>query len=135
MSISDNNIARVSIEKTTYEKFDCKSLIKPLGGITKYISKGEKVLLKTNLLNASEPDRSIVTNPIFIKKIALEILNNNAIPYIGDSPSGPFTKRRLEKVYLKSGLIKLSNEIGIDLNYNTKSQKILIPKGKRLKKA
>ena len=129
---STNNF--VAIQKSSYKNLDISSLIKPLGGIKNCIKKGEKVLLKTNLLNASEPEKSVVTNPIFRKKVAEEILKINAIPYIGDSPSGPFTKRRLEKVYKKCGLIEISNEIGVDLNYNTKTQKISIPNGKRLKK-
>jgi uncharacterized protein (DUF362 family) len=126
--------SKVVIKKSTYENLDIESLIKPLGGIEKFIKKGERVLLKTNLLNASEPEKSVVTNPIFIKRVAEEIFKNNAIPFIGDSPSGPFTKRRLEKVYAKSGMTKLSDELGIDLNYNTKTQKVTIPNGKRLKK-
>ena len=130
----NSSTAKVAIKKSDYENLEIGSLINSLGGIKSYIKKGERVLLKTNLLNASEPEKSVVTHPNFIKAIAKEILKIDAIPYIGDSPSGPFTKRRLEKVYNKSGMIKLSNEIGIDLNYNTKSQKISIPNGKRLKK-
>ena len=126
--------SKVVIKKSTYENLDIGALIKPLGGIEKFIKKGERVLLKINLLNASEPEKSVVTNPIFIKRVAEEILKINAIPIIGDSPSGPFTKRRLEKVYAKSGMNKLSDELGIDLNFNTKTQKIAIPNGKRLKK-
>ena len=129
-----NQNAKVSIQKSTYEKLKIDTLIKPLGGIKNFINKGERVLLKTNLLNASEPEKSVVTHPNFIKSIAKEIFKIDAIPYIGDSPSGPFTKRRLEKVYGKSGLIELSNEYGIKLNYNTKSKKMDIPDGKRLKK-
>jgi len=132
----NNNVsnAKVTIKKSTYENLEIESLIEPLGGIESFIEKGERVLLKTNLLNASEPEKSVVTHPNFIKKVAEEILKIDAIPFIGDSPSGPFSKRRLDKVYNKSGMIKLSNELGIDLNYNTKTQKISIPNGKRLKK-
>ena len=125
---------KVTIQKSTYETLEIDSLIKPLGGIKNFIEKGDRVLLKTNLLNASEPEKSVVTHPNFIKSVAKEILQIDAIPYIGDSPSGPFTKRRLEKVYSKSGLIDLSNEFGIELNYDTRSKKVDIPNGKRLRK-
>ena len=97
--------SKVSIQKSTYENLKIDTLIKPLGGLKNFISRGDRVLLKTNLLNASEPEKSVVTHPNFIKSIAKEIFKIDAIPYIGDSPSGPFTKRRLEKVYGKSGLI------------------------------
>jgi len=124
----------VSIGKGTYKNLDINALIKPLGGFNNFIEKGDKVLLKTNLLNASNPEKTIVTNPIFIKNVIKELLKIKADPFIGDSPSGPFTKRRLEKVYEKSGILDLSKELGIDLNYNTKTKKVSIPEGKRLKK-
>ena len=53
---------------------------------------------------------------------------------IGDSPSGQFTKRRLEKTYQKSGLITVANELGIELNYDTNVTKVDIPNAKKLKK-
>lgn len=128
-----NSDAIVSINKYTYENLDIESLIKPLGGINNYVKKGERVLLKTNLLSASTPEKAVLTHPEFVKEVAKEILKINAIPFIGDSPSGSFTKRRLEKLYDKSGLMSISKELGIELNYNTKTQKISIPNGKRLK--
>lgn len=131
---STNQNAKVAIQKSNYENLKIDELLLPLGGMKKYVNKGDKVLLKTNLLNASEPEKSVVTNPVFIKNIAQEIFKIKATPIIGDSPSGPFTRRRLEKVYTKAGLIELSNKYGIELNYDTKTKKIDIPNGKRLKK-
>ena len=129
-----NEKAKVAIGKGTYKNLDIKSLIKPIGGFKNYFEKGDRVLIKTNLLNASYPDKAVVTNPLFIKKVIEELLDIQVNPFIGDSPSGHFTKRRLEKVYLKSGMIGLSKELGIDLNYNTNTQRVSIPDGKRLKK-
>jgi len=128
------NTASVSIQKSTYENLDVESLLKPIGGFKNYINKGERVLLKTNLLNATEPEKAVVTHPVLISAVAKSVLNIGGIPYIGDSPSGPFTKRRLKKVYEKSGLIKLSKELGIELNYDTSYKKIDSPGGKRLQK-
>jgi uncharacterized protein (DUF362 family) len=124
----------VSIQKSTYTDIDLKSLLNPLGGIQKYIKNGERVLLKTNLLTPSKPEKAVVTHPAVIKAVAEFILKIGAIPYIGDSPSGQFTKRRLEKAYAKAGLNDLANNLGIELNYDTGSQKIIIPQGKKLKK-
>ena len=128
------NDFKVIIEKNTYENVKINSLLNPLGGMKKFVSSGERVLLKTNLLNASEPEKQVVTNPEIVKAVALEVQKVGGTPFIGDSPSGPFTKRRLEKIYKKAGLIGLSNEIGIDLNYDTSSKNIEIPNAKALKK-
>jgi len=77
-------------------------------------------------LNATEPEKAVVTHPVLISAVAKSVLNIGGIPYIGDSPSGPFTKRRLKKVYEKSGLIKLSKELGIELNYDTSYKKLIL---------
>ena len=124
----------VCIQKSTYEDVAITSLLKPLGGLKKYVNRGERVLLKTNLLNATEPERAVVTNPAVVKAVAKEVLKCGGKPVIGDSPSGRFSKRRLKRVYDKAGLIKLSKELGIELNYNTKNKKIDIPDGEKLKK-
>jgi len=124
----------VSIQQSTYADIDLESLLSPLGGIQKYIKNGERVLLKTNLLTPSKPEKAVVTNPAVIIAVAQAILKIGGIPYIGDSPSGQFTKRRLEKTYAKAGVKDLANKLGIELNYDTSSQKIIISHGKKLKK-
>ena len=47
----------VSIQKSTYDTMDIRTLLGPLGGMTRYIKKGERVLLKTNLLIPSKPKK------------------------------------------------------------------------------
>jgi len=129
-----SNIPNVCIQKSKYENIDLNSLLKPLGGLENFVNKGENVLIKTNLLNATEPEKVVVTSPKIIGSVAKEVMRIGAKPIIGDSPSGPFTKRRLKKVYEKSGLIDLSNDLGIELNYDTSSKKIDIPDAVKLKK-
>ena len=124
----------VSIEKFNYSNIDLKSLLSPMGGIQKFVKHGERVLIKVNLLNASIPEKAVVTHPNLIKAVIKEVREVGGIPYIGDSPSGQFSKRRLDKVYERAGLIKLANELDVELNYNTSSKKMNIPMGKRLKK-
>jgi len=133
-SNNKQNDSLVSIQKSTYENINIESLLAPIGGLKNYINQNEKVLLKTNLLNASEPSKHIVTNPAVVTAVAKAVLKAGGIPYIGDSPSGQFTKRRLEKAYKNSGLKKISVELGIELNYDTSYKKIDIPNGKKLKK-
>lgn len=126
--------AVVCIQKNTYNNIDIDSLLKPLGGMNQYIKKGERVLIKTSLLIPSDPKKAIVTHPAVIKAIAEAVIKTGAVPFIGDSPSGQFTKRRLEKTYEKSGLITLANDLGVELNYDTGVTKIDNPNGKKLKK-
>jgi len=124
----------VSIQRSTYDNIDINTLLEPIGGMKQYIQKGERVLLKTSLLIPSDPKKAVVTHPAVIQSLAQTILEIGGVPYIGDSPSGQFTKRRLEKTYQKSGLTTVAKDLGIELNYDTSVTKIDIPQGKKLKK-
>ena len=134
VTFSSEKNAVVCIQKNTYENIDLESLLKPLNGIKKYVKRGNRVLLKTNLLTATTPERAVVTHPKVIEAVAKAVLNEGATPVVGDSPSGAFSKRRLRRVYQNSGLIKLSKNLDIELNYDTSVKKIKIPQGKKLKK-
>lgn len=124
----------VCLQKSTYDKIDIKSLLAPVNGIKQFVKKGDRVVLKVNLLSASTSDSAVVTNPSLVKAVALSVSEVGGIPIIADSPSGPFSKRRLEKIYRISGMKQLSDEQGIDLNYDTRTTKVEIPHAKRLKK-
>ena len=131
---SQLNNPTVCVQKSTYPKINLDSLLTPLGGIKHYINQGERILLKVNLLNASIPEKAVVTHPAVVEAVVKAVLKEGGTPYIGDSPSGQFTKRRLKKVYERSGLKKLERDLGVELNYDTRSQKISIHNGKKLKK-
>jgi uncharacterized protein (DUF362 family) len=73
------NIPMVSIQKNNYTDIGLETLLSPLGGIKKYINRGERVLLKTNLLSPSEPEKAVVTHPAVVHAAAQAILK------IGDS--------------------------------------------------
>jgi uncharacterized protein (DUF362 family) len=134
-NLNQNTSSQVCITKSTYQTIDIDTLLAPLGHLNKYIKNGQRILLKVNLLNASDPSKAVVTNPLLVKKISEAVLKNGGIPIIGDSPSGQFTKRRLKKVYEKGGYTAISRDLGIELNYDITTKKIPIPQGKRLKKS
>jgi uncharacterized protein (DUF362 family) len=125
--------ATVCIQQSSYETIDLASLLQPLGGMKHFIHNGDRVVLKLNLLNASAPEKCVVTNPLLVKKTAEAVRGAGGIPIIADSPSGQFTKRRLKRVYQKTGLLQLSQDMGIELNYDTTTKKIEIPQAKRLR--
>ncbi len=122
----------VCIQRAEYESVDLEGLLDPLGGLSSFVKRGQRVLLKVNLLSASTPDQAIVTDPRLVRIVAEAVLRAGATPFIGDSPAGPFTKRRLTRVYRKAGLLDLSRELGVELNYDTGSEKVAVPGGKAL---
>jgi len=97
-------------QDTLYESI--KKSIDLLGGISCFIKKDEKVLIKPNLLAAREPEDGVNTHPEIIRavvRILKQVTNNISI---GDSPGGYL---KVEDVYDKSGLSKVAQEEGVKL--------------------
>lgn len=113
---------------------DIESLLAPLGGIKKYVGKGDKVLLKVNLLAPKEPSKAITTHPAVVAAVANAVLDAGGEPYVGDSPSGLFNRSSLKRAYRKSGLYDLVRRMDLELNYDISSKRVLVPCGKKLKK-
>jgi uncharacterized protein (DUF362 family)/NAD-dependent dihydropyrimidine dehydrogenase PreA subunit len=128
-------MAEVSILKATYSDPWIAALLEPLGGMERFIEKGDRVLLKVNLLSAREPERAVTTHPEFVRAVAMAVRNVGGRPYIGDSPGGTFSQRTLSKAYKQSGLEQLAHEENIPLNHDTGFRKLDIPKARRLKRA
>lgn len=125
----------VCIEKADYSDINIESLLAPLGGISQFVRKGDRVLLKINLLSAREPERAVTTHPELVRAVARAVIQAGGIPFIGDSPSGTFSQKALEKAYVQSGIADLAREESIRLNDDTTSIKMDFPESKRLRSA
>ncbi|KPU28349.1 iron-sulfur protein [Caloranaerobacter sp. TR13] len=125
------------VECRTYDyELVKKSIIKSfenLGGIDKYINKGETVLLKLNLLMKKKPEEATTTHPVFTKALAEVIIEYGANVLIGDSPGGPFNSRALKGIYRACGIEAIANEVNAKLNYNTNTMEVKNVQGKILK--
>lgn len=130
----------VSIEKCdSYSANEVRKAIersyKNLGGLEKYIKKGDKVFLKANLLKKNKPDDAVTTHPAIVEAVASTIKDMGAIPIIGDSPAGPFSERALRSIYETTGVIDVAKRTGAELNYNTDEIVVKISDGKLIKQA
>ncbi|MEA3424324.1 MAG: DUF362 domain-containing protein [Bacillota bacterium] len=118
-------MAKVSLQKCDeYDMNEIKTAllknVEDLGGLEKYISPGEKVLLKANLLMKRTPEEATTTHPIFVKALAEILSEFGAVVIVGDSPGGPFNEKALRGIYKSCGYdIIPDKEKNISLNYNT----------------
>ncbi len=108
--------------------------IEEMGGLEKYISKGEKVLLKLNLLMAKKPEEAATTHPVFTKALIEILTEYGAKVLIGDSPGGPFSKTMLRMIYKATGIEEIAAQTGAELNFNTGSFEKDNPNGAIYKK-
>ncbi len=106
-----------------------RSLLEPLGGMAAFVSPGERIGLKVNLLMATTPEAAITTHPVFVEAVAAEVSACGATPFIVDSPGAgiPNTEGALRRVYRKSGMLELAERTGIELNWDTTVESVSHP--------
>ena len=62
------------------------TLLEPLGGISAFISNGDRVLLKPNMLSAKTPDQAVTTHPNLVQVVANLVIEAGGVVSVGDSP-------------------------------------------------
>jgi len=106
----------VSIERCpNYEPERVKSalirLLEPLGGMDAFVTPGERVLLKPNMLSAKDPEKAVTTHPAVLRAAIDLVKGAGGIPLVGDSPGiGDF-----RKVAARTGLLQVCEETGAAL--------------------
>ena len=111
-----------------------ETCLAPLGGIGSFAAKGDRILLKPNLLMAKSPDEAVTTHPVVIRAMVRLLKNAGACVVIGDSPGGPFNARMLKKLYRQCGLLDIAQDEGVALNYNTEAMEVTSDTAKLLKR-
>jgi uncharacterized protein (DUF362 family)/Pyruvate/2-oxoacid:ferredoxin oxidoreductase delta subunit len=113
------------IEEKTLELIDL------MGGIEKYLSPGDRVALKPNLLQAAHPDRAVTTHPSLAAAVGQLAKATGAKPFLIDSPTGgyPHTRLALERLYRETGMTEAAREAGLELNYDLGHQEVSFPAG------
>ena len=81
----------VSLEKcNSYNQSEVeesvRKLIDNLGGISKFVRKNQKVLLKPNIVKGISPEACATTNPIVVEAVLKILKGQNCRVFVGDSP-------------------------------------------------
>lgn len=63
-----------------------KKLLDNLGGISKFIKKGQKILIKPNIVKGMKPDECATTHPAVIEAWIKILKENNCEIFVGDNP-------------------------------------------------
>ncbi|MFO7915225.1 MAG: DUF362 domain-containing protein [Candidatus Krumholzibacteriales bacterium] len=90
-----------------------QSCFYPFGGAGEYIKRGDRVLLKPNMLSAKAPERAITTHPGIIRVMAEMVRDLGATPFIGDSPGGVL--RGVARVWENTGIREMADRNDIEL--------------------
>jgi uncharacterized protein (DUF362 family)/Pyruvate/2-oxoacid:ferredoxin oxidoreductase delta subunit len=73
-----------------------------IGGIQTFVKKGQRVLLKPNLLYGKPPEKAVTTHPSIVKGMIQIVQEAGGLPFIGDSASVGSLKSTAEKAGIKA---------------------------------
>ena len=86
MNKSIVSICRAANYEPDNIQYAVSACLRGLGGIEKFVSPGQKVLLKPNMLGTFEPEKAATTHPELVKVVAQMVIAAGAECFIGDSP-------------------------------------------------
>jgi uncharacterized protein (DUF362 family)/Pyruvate/2-oxoacid:ferredoxin oxidoreductase delta subunit len=90
-----------------------EQMLENLGGIESFVKKGQKVLLKPNMLSAKSPDRAVTTHPLVLEALIGQIQKVGCEIWIGDSPSGVW--KGIHRYWENTGFKDLADRTGVKL--------------------
>jgi len=82
-----------------------------LGGIEIFVKRGDRVLLKPNLLYGKAPEKAVTTHPSVVRGMIKIVREAGGVPLIGDSPGMESLGRAAEK----AGIKRVADETGCPL--------------------
>ena len=134
----EENRPRVSIRRCADYRQDVVEnalslCLADLGGAGRYVKKGERIVLKVNLLMAARPEEAITTHPSVVLALSRAVEKAGGEPLVADGPGGQATAGRLRKVYEMSGLLELEKKGELKLNWDLSPSRVSFPEGKILK--
>lgn len=92
-----------------------------MGGLSRYVKKGDRVLLKVNLLSPEPPEKAITTHPAVVAALIKRVQALGAHPVVGDSSGGLIVGRsRTHRSFIKSGIKEVADRLGAEtVNFDT----------------
>jgi uncharacterized protein (DUF362 family) len=88
-----------------------EAVLAPLGGMSSIVKKGDRVLLKPNLLTGSRPTKECTTRPELVYCVAKMVIDAGGKPFLGDSPAFGSAKG----IAKANGLLPLAEELGLPI--------------------
>ncbi|HEY3274112.1 MAG TPA: DUF362 domain-containing protein [Methanocella sp.] len=107
-----------------------------IGGVGAFVSPGQKVFVKFNLLLGSAPETCVTTHPEVVYAVAKLLKAHGCDVLLGDSPGSGllYTEAALRKAYAASGYDRVAEELGVRLNYDTGYREVSAPASMTMKR-
>ncbi len=104
-----SKVSIVKCENYKESKEKIKKSLDLLGGVSKFVKKSQKILLKPNISQHFPPERPANTHPEFVKAVIELVKKVGGVPIIGECSAG-VADGRTREVFEKSGMEKIAKE-------------------------
>ena len=109
MSKSRVSVVRCSTYDAARVSQSVQALLAPLGGMSAFVSPGQTVLIKPNLIHGTAPERGATTHPQVLQAVIQEVRASGGVPVVGESPG----YESLSVAARKSGLLEVMEELDV----------------------
>ncbi len=86
-----------------------------LGGISRFVKPGMRVLLKPNLLSKNTPEQSVTTHPLVVQAVAELVRESGGIAWIGDSANSSVKENESALLWQQTGMAEAAQKAGAKL--------------------
>lgn len=126
----DNIVSLVKCERYAEAQAAVDAALELLGGINKFVKKGDRVVIKPNLVSKKKPDEMVTTHPEFVKAVIKAVERCGASVTIAESPGGPYNEMMLKTIYSACQMDKAIEGTKAVLNFDTGFREVSNPDGK-----
>jgi uncharacterized protein (DUF362 family)/NAD-dependent dihydropyrimidine dehydrogenase PreA subunit len=93
-----------------------RALLSPIGGLEHFVKRGQKVLLKINLIGPKKAEKAATTNPEFVRAVGQMIQQIGADVYVGDSAGGAIAGMAPTKqAFIVAGIKAMCDQEGFNI--------------------
>jgi uncharacterized protein (DUF362 family)/Pyruvate/2-oxoacid:ferredoxin oxidoreductase delta subunit len=113
-----------------------REALAPLGGMSAFVKPGERIALKPNLLSPAAPEKAIVTHPVVLAAVAVEVKEAGGHPVVVESPGTGVVHAKpvIERAFRKVGYTEMAERYGFELSIDTAWKNVSAPDAKLAKR-
>lgn len=129
----DNRVSIVKCERYSEAEEAVNNALSLLGGIERFVKKGDRVVIKPNLVSKKKPDEAVTTHPDFLHAVIVMAEKAGGIVTIAESPGGPYNAAVLRSLYSVCGVNEAVKGTNAKLNFDVGFTEVDFPAGKTVK--
>ena len=115
----NNAVALVRSTEYATEQIEAavRHAVELLGGMSRFVQPGQRVLVKPNLLQAGDPAKAIITHPTVVRAVVKLAQEAGGRVFIADNPFfPPLNERGWDSLYERTSYATIAAETGVRLN-------------------